>query len=49
LIERWAHSAHDEDLDGDLVEDGRDVVVFAAPLPDQGVRWIDAFRETARV
>jgi hypothetical protein len=29
-----------------LVEDGRDIVMFAAPPPDQGVRGIDAFRET---
>jgi uncharacterized protein (TIGR02246 family) len=46
LIERWADAVHAGDLDAVLADHADDVVMFDVPPPDDGVRGIDAYRET---
>jgi uncharacterized protein (TIGR02246 family) len=46
LIERWAHAVHAGDLDTVLADHADDIVMFDVPPPDDGVRGIDAYRET---
>ena len=46
LIERWTTAVHQGDLDGVLVDHADDIVTFDVPPPDDGVRGIDAYRET---
>jgi ketosteroid isomerase-like protein len=46
LIERWADAVHAGDLDGVLADHSADIVMFDVPLPKDGVRGIDAYRET---
>ena len=46
LVHRWARAVHAGDLDGVLVDHTEDVVMFDVPPPDDGVRGIDAYRET---
>ncbi len=46
LIERWAIAVHDADMDTVLADHDPDIVMFDVPPPDQGVRGIDAYRET---
>jgi uncharacterized protein (TIGR02246 family) len=46
LIERWAAAVHAGDLDGVLADHADDIVMFDVPPPDDGVRGIDAYRET---
>ena len=46
LIESWAAAVHAADLDGVLAERADDIVMFDVPPPDDGVRGIDAYRET---
>lgn len=46
LIERWARAVHAGDLDGVLKDHADDVVMFDVPPPADGVRGIDAYRET---
>jgi uncharacterized protein (TIGR02246 family) len=46
LIERWAEAVHAGDLDGVLDAHAKDIVMFDVPPPDDGVRGIDAYRET---
>jgi uncharacterized protein (TIGR02246 family) len=46
LIERWAGAAHDGDLAAVLADHAPDIVMFDVPPPDQGVRGIEAYRET---
>ena len=46
LIERWAEAVHDGDLDGVLADHSQDIVMFDVPPPDDGVRGIQAYRET---
>jgi uncharacterized protein (TIGR02246 family) len=46
LIERWAEAAHTGDMDGVLADDAPDIVMFDVPPPEQGVRGIDAYRQT---
>jgi uncharacterized protein (TIGR02246 family) len=46
LIERWAAAAHSGDLDAVLADHTDDVVMFDVPPPYEGVRGIDAYRET---
>ena len=46
LIRRWAEAVHDGDLDAVLVDHAEDIVMFDVPPPDDGVRGIDAYRET---
>src|ERR671916_3425304 len=46
LIERWAAAVHAGDLDTVLADHAEDIVMFDVPPPDDGVRGIDAYRET---
>jgi uncharacterized protein (TIGR02246 family) len=46
LIERWASAVHDGDLPTVLADHAPDIVMFYVPPPEQGVRGIDAYRET---
>ena len=46
LIERWADAVHRGDLAGVLADHAEDIVMFDVPPPQQGVRGIDAYRET---
>jgi uncharacterized protein (TIGR02246 family) len=46
LIERWARAVHEGDLDGVLADHTDDIVMFDVPPPDDGVRGIDAYRDT---
>jgi uncharacterized protein (TIGR02246 family) len=46
LIERWARAVHVGDLDGVLADYSDDIVMFDVPPPSDGVRGIDAYRET---
>lgn len=46
LIERWATAVHDGDLDAVLGDHAADIVMFDVPPPEDGVRGIDAYRET---
>ena len=46
LIERWADAVHNGDLDGVLANHSDDIVMFDVPPPYEGVRGIDAYRET---
>jgi uncharacterized protein (TIGR02246 family) len=46
LIERWAHAVHAGDLSGVLADHSDDIVMFDVPPPHQGVRGIDAYRDT---
>jgi uncharacterized protein (TIGR02246 family) len=46
LIERWAEAAHRGDLDVVLADHTDDIVMYDVPPPHEGVRGIDAYRET---
>jgi uncharacterized protein (TIGR02246 family) len=46
MIERWAAAVHASDLEGVLADHSDDVVMFDVPPPYEGVRGIDAYRET---
>jgi uncharacterized protein (TIGR02246 family) len=46
LIEQWAEAVHAGDLDGVLAGHARDIVMFDVPPPYEGVRGIDAYRQT---
>ena len=46
LIERWATAVHTGDLATVLADHADDIVMFDVPPPDQGVRGIEAYRET---
>jgi uncharacterized protein (TIGR02246 family) len=46
LIERWADAVHRGDLDTVLADHADDIVMFDVPPPYDGVRGIDAYRET---
>ena len=46
LIERWAEAVHTGDLPTVLADHAADIVMFDVPPPDQGVRGIDAYRQT---
>ena len=46
LIERWANAVHAGDMDGVLAEHADDIVMFDVPPPEDGVRGIQAYRET---
>jgi uncharacterized protein (TIGR02246 family) len=46
LIERWAVAVHAGDLKGVLADHSDDIVMFDVPPPYDGVRGIDAYRET---
>ncbi|MFF7457019.1 YybH family protein [Kitasatospora sp. NPDC008115] len=46
LIEAWAAAVHRGDLAGVLADHAADIVMFDVPPPYEGVRGIDAYRET---
>ena len=46
LITRWAEAVHTGDLAGVLADHANDIVMFDVPPPQDGVRGIDAYRET---
>jgi uncharacterized protein (TIGR02246 family) len=46
LIEQWATAVHESDLNGVLADHSDDIVMFDVPPPYEGVRGIDAYRET---
>ncbi|MEV4631590.1 SgcJ/EcaC family oxidoreductase [Micromonospora sp. NPDC049523] len=46
LIGRWAEAVHGGDLNGVLADHAEDVVMFDVPPPYEGVRGLDAYRET---
>jgi uncharacterized protein (TIGR02246 family) len=46
LIERWAAAVHVGDLPTVLADHADDIVMFDVPPPEQGVRGIDAYRDT---
>ncbi len=46
LIERWATAVHDGDMPAVLADHAPDIVMFDVPPPEQGVRGVDAYRET---
>jgi uncharacterized protein (TIGR02246 family) len=46
LVERWATAVHAGDLVTVLADHADDVVMFDVPPPHDGVRGIDAYRET---
>jgi uncharacterized protein (TIGR02246 family) len=46
LIERWADAVHSGDIDAVLADHAADIVMFDVPPPYEGVRGIDAYRET---
>jgi uncharacterized protein (TIGR02246 family) len=46
LIERWAEAVHAGDMDTVLADHAEDIVMFDVPPPYEGVRGIDAYRES---
>ena len=46
LIERWARAVHDGDLPTVLADHAPEIVMFDVPPPEQGVRGLDAYRDT---
>jgi uncharacterized protein (TIGR02246 family) len=46
LIERWAEAVHAGDLESVLADHAEDIVMFDVPPPHDGVRGIDAYRDT---
>ena len=46
LIQRWAAAVHAGDLEGVLAHHADDIVMFDVPPPNEGVRGIDAYRQT---
>jgi uncharacterized protein (TIGR02246 family) len=46
LVERWAEAVHAGDMSGVLADHTEDIVMFDVPPPHEGVRGIDAYRET---
>lgn len=46
LVEAWADAVHQGDIKRVLRDHTDDIVMFDVPPPDDGVRGIDAYRET---
>ncbi|MFC9603479.1 YybH family protein [Streptomyces niveus] len=46
LIEGWAAAVHTGDMGRVLADHAADIVMFDVPPPQEGVRGIDAYRET---
>lgn len=46
LIEGWAKAVHEGDMAGVLADHTIDIVMFDVPPPHNGVRGIDAYRDT---
>ncbi len=47
LIEQWAEAVHAGDMDRVLADHAHDIVMFDVPPPYDGVRGIDAYRDTS--
>ena len=46
LIERWVNAVHTGDLEAVLADHDASIVMFDVPPPNDGVRGIDAYRDT---
>jgi uncharacterized protein (TIGR02246 family) len=46
LIHAWVSAVREGDLEGVLSAHAEDIVMFDVPPPDNGVRGIEAYRET---
>jgi uncharacterized protein (TIGR02246 family) len=46
LVENWAAAVHRGDMAGVLADHADDIVMFDVPPPDDGVRGVDAYRDT---
>jgi uncharacterized protein (TIGR02246 family) len=46
LIQRWAQAVHNGDMDGVLAGHADDIVMFDVPPPQDGVRGLEAYRQT---
>jgi uncharacterized protein (TIGR02246 family) len=46
LIERWAAAVHAGDLPAVIADHAPDIVMFDVPPPYEGVRGLDAYRDT---
>jgi uncharacterized protein (TIGR02246 family) len=46
LIERWAEAVHGGDIDEVVADHASDIVMFDVPPPYEGVRGVDAYRES---
>jgi uncharacterized protein (TIGR02246 family) len=46
LVARWAAAVHRGDMDAVLADHADDIVMFDVPPPHDGIRGIDAYRET---
>lgn len=46
LVNRWVSAIHAGDLDGVLADHAEDIVMFDVPPPYEGVRGIEAYRDT---
>jgi uncharacterized protein (TIGR02246 family) len=46
LVERWAAGVGDGDIGAVLADHAPDIVMFDVPPPEQGVRGLEAYRET---
>jgi uncharacterized protein (TIGR02246 family) len=46
LIRRWAEAVHAGDLDAVLADHAPGIVMFDVPPPDDGIRGLDAYRES---
>jgi uncharacterized protein (TIGR02246 family) len=46
LIQEWAAAVHSGDMERVLADHSEDIVMFDVPPPYEGVRGIDAYRET---
>lgn len=46
LIHNWARAVHEGDLETVLADHAENIVMFDVPPPIEGVRGLDAYRET---
>lgn len=46
VLHRWAEAVHAGDLETVLVRHANDIVMFDVPPPEEGVRGVDAYRDT---
>lgn len=46
LVERWTAAVHRGEMNGVLADHAKDIVMFDVPPPYDGVRGIEAYRET---
>ncbi len=46
LVHRWAEAVHAGELEVVLADHTDDIVMFDVPPPEEGVRGLDAYRET---